>query len=53
MPFSFNAAELCVVTIKEQPWTRAMEARRALEYNKKTTDVVKQLCSRENYSQKY
>ena len=53
MPFSFNAVELWVVTINEQPWTRAREACRALEYNKKTADVVKQLCSRENYSQKY
>ena len=53
MPFSFNAVELWVVTINEQPWARAREAHRALEYNKKTVDVVKQLCSRENYSQKY
>ena len=25
MPFSFNAVELCVVTINEKPWTRARE----------------------------
>ena len=35
MPFSFNAVELCVVTINEKPWTRAKEACRALEYNTK------------------
>ena len=53
MPFTFNAVKLCVVTINEKPWTRAKEACRALEYNKKTVDIVKAFCSRENYSQKY
>ena len=53
MPFSFNAVELCVVTINEKPWTRAKEVYRALEYNKKTADIVKAFCSRENYAQKY
>ena len=41
MLFSFNAVELCVVTINEKPWTRARKVRRALEYNKKTADIVK------------
>ena len=41
MPFTFNAVELCVVTINEKPWARAREVRRALEYNKNTTDIVK------------
>ena len=53
MPFSFNAVELCVVTINENPWTRAKEVCRALEYNKKTADIVKAFCYRENYTQKY
>ena len=53
IPFSFNAVEFCVVTINEKHWTRAREVRRALEYNKKTTDIVKAFCSRENYAQKY
>ena len=53
VPFSFNAVELCVVTINEKPWTRAKEVYRALEYNKKTADIVKAFCSRENYAQKY
>ena len=47
MPFSFNAVELCVVIINEKPWTRAKETYKALEYNKKTADIVKTFCSRE------
>ena len=53
MPFSFNAVELCVVIINEKPLTRAREVCRALEYNKKTTDIVKAFCSKENYARKY
>ena len=55
MPFTFNAVELCVVTINEKPWMRAREVCKALEYDKaiKTADVVRQLCSRENYTQKW
>ena len=53
MPFTFNAVKLCVVTINEKPWTRAREACRALEYNKKTADIVKTFCSGENYAQKW
>ena len=55
MPFTFNAVELCVVTINEKPWTSAKEVWRALEYGKATTtaDVVRHLCSRENYAYKY
>ena len=53
MPFSSNAFKLCVVTINEKPWTRAKVVCRALEYNKKTADIVKAFCSRENYTQKY
>ena len=51
MSFAFNAVELCVVTINEKPWTRAREVRRALEYNKKTADIVRAFCSQENYAQ--
>ena len=50
MPFSFNAVELCVVTINEKPWTRAKVVYRALEYK---IYIVKAFCSRENYTQKY
>ena len=53
MPFSFNAVELCVVTIIEKLWTRTKEVRKALEYNKKNADIVKTFCNRENYAQKY
>ena len=45
VPFIFNAVELCVVTINEKLWTRAREVRRALEYNKKTADIVKAFCT--------
>ena len=52
MPFAFNAVELYVVTINKKPWTRVKEVCRALEYGKatKTADVVRHLCSRENYT---
>ena len=55
MPFSFNAVELYVVTISEKPWTRAREVCKALEYGKatKAADIVKHLCSTENYAHKY
>ena len=52
MLFSFNAVELCVVTINEKPWTHTREVRRESEYNKKTA-IAKAFCSRENYIQKY
>ena len=55
MPFVFDAVKLYVVTINEKPWTRAREVCRALEYGKSTkaADIVKHLCSRENYVHKY
>ena len=42
MPFSFNAVELCVVTINKKACTRAREVCRALEYGKatKAADIV-------------
>ena len=52
MPFTFNAVELWFVTINEKPSTRAREMCRTLEYNKKTADIVKVFCSKENYAQK-
>ena len=54
-PFTFNAFELCVVTINEKLWTRAWGLCRALEYGKvnKAADIVKHTCSRENYAHKY
>ena len=53
IPFTFNAMELWVVTINEKPWTYAKEVCRALEYNKKTADIVKTFCSQENYAKKW
>ena len=43
------------MTINEKPWTCAKEVCRALEYGKvtNTVDIVKHLCSKENYAQKY
>ena len=45
--------ELCVVTVNEKPWAGANEVCRALMYNKETGNIVKNHCSKENYSQKY
>ena len=45
--------DLCVVTINEKPWIRAREVCKALEYIKKTVDLIKAFCSRENYDQKH
>ena len=53
MSFTFNVVELCVVTINEKPWRRAREVCRALKYNKKTANIVKNHCSKENYAKKY
>ena len=54
MPFTFNAVELCVVTINKKPWTRSREECRAVEYGRatKAADIVNHLCSRENYAHK-
>ena len=50
IPFTFNAVELCIVTINEKPCTRARELCKALEYGKssKGADIIRHLCSREN-----
>ena len=54
MPFSFNAVELCVVTINEKSWTRAKEVCKALEYGtSKTASIMRAHCSPENITQKY
>ena len=55
IPFVFNAVKLCAVTINEKAWTCAREPCRALEYGKatKATDVIRHLCSRENYAHKW
>ena len=55
MPFVFKSVEICIMTIYEKPWTRAREVCMALEYGKatKAANIVKHLCSRENYAHKY
>ena len=55
MPFAFNAVTFYAITINKKPSTRAREVRRALEYGKttKAANIVKHLCSRENYAHKY
>ena len=54
-PFSFNAVELCVVTINEKARTRVREVCRELEFGKatKAADIVKHLCYGENYAHKW
>ena len=54
MPLSFNAVELCVVTINEKPWTRVKEVYEALEYGtSKTANIMRAHCSPEDITQKY
>ena len=53
VPFTFKNVALKVVTINGNPWTRAKEVCKALEYLKKTADVTKQLCSPENFAHKH
>ena len=54
MPFTFNAVELCVVTINEKPWTRAREVCKALEYQKgRARNVLKKHVSIENKEHKH
>ena len=53
MPLTFNAVELCVVTINEKPWTRAREVCRELGYQKgRARDALKRLVSIENKQHK-
>ena len=55
MPFAFNAVELCVVINNEKSLVCSSEVCRALKYGMatKVADIVKNICSRENYAQKY
>ena len=53
MQFASNAVELYVVTINGKPWTSAREVCKALSYEKKTANIIKNHSSKENYAQKY
>ena len=53
MPFVFNAVELFVATINGKSRTCAKKVCRALEYNKKTADIVKAFGCREYYAHKW
>ena len=54
VPFIFNNVKLFTVTINGKVWTRAKEVvQGALKYQKKTADVIRDHCSRENYAHKY
>ena len=54
MSLTFNAVEFYIVTINEKPWTRAKKVCRVLKHGKatKAADIVKRLCSRENFAHK-
>ena len=46
MSFTFNAVELCIVNINENPWIHAREVCSALEYQKgRARDVLKKYVS--------
>ena len=56
MPFTFNAVELCVVTINGKSRIHAREMCSALEYDTKTSktaNIIRTHCSPENITQKY
>ena len=49
--FFFNAVELETATIIVKPWTCAKEVWKLLNYNKKTTHIIKLHCSSESFAQ--
>ena len=53
VPFTFNKVDLVVVNLNGKEWCRAKEVCQALEYEKKTGNVIRDHCSRENIIQKY
>ena len=53
VPFTFNEVALKVVTIDSKEWVQAKEVSKALEYEKKTVDVVKAHISTENFAHRY
>ena len=53
VPFTSKNVELKVVTVNGKPWTCAKEVCKALEYSQRINHVIKDHCTRENYTQKY
>ena len=51
--FSFNEVVLTVVTVVSKEWCRAKEVCKALNYERKRGNVIKEHCSRENIAHKY
>ena len=53
MPFVFNAAKLCVITLNNNSWKRAKEVCTALKYQRQAVHVIRDHVGAENYAQKY
>ena len=51
--FTFNKVELEVVTVDGKEWCGKKEVCKALEYERKTGNVIKEHCSCENIAHKY
>ena len=50
---TFNNLELKIVVIDSKAWTRGKEVCQALQYKKKTANVLRKHVSIENIAQKY
>ena len=48
VPFTFKNVELYVVTVNGKHWTRAKEVCKALEYQRRTKDILRGHVSMEN-----
>ena len=48
VPFTFNNTKLVTVTIKGKHWTHAVEVCKALEYKRRTNDILREHVSIEN-----
>ena len=53
MLFSFNAVEMCVVTINKKPWTRARKVCKGLRYETAARQVARHHGTRENIQHKH
>ena len=50
MLFTFNDTPLFTVTLEDKAWVCGKEVYKALQYNKKTANIIKVFCSQENYT---